>query len=152
MKSKFTLKGFIFPIIAISLIAGSLLIINNNFPINFQQLRWVDSFIVLLIILTLVWLIVFEINKKMIVIKIKDNTITKQSLFNELSKANFEEFEGYTTAIESTRIGSFEELSILKNGKKTITISEKYHLNYHELKKIINKKLKYLGGAQKTYH
>ena len=151
MKSKFTLKGFIFPILAISLITLSLVIINNNLPINFQQLRWIDYFMVVLILVTIIWLVYFEINRKMVVIKIENEAITKQNLLNGLYQAKFDEFDGYTTAIESTRIGLFEELSIEKSGKKVIIISEKYHLNYQELKKIIDQKIKYLGGASKNY-
>ncbi|ESU22943.1 hypothetical protein FLJC2902T_32350 [Flavobacterium limnosediminis JC2902] len=151
MKSKFTLKGFIFPILGICLITGLLVIIINNLPIKLQQLRWIDYLISALILIIIIWLVFFEINRKMIVIKIENEAITKRNLLNGIYRVKFDECDGYTTAIESTRIGLFEELSIEKGGKKVIIISEKYHLNYQELKKIIDKKLKYLGGAAINY-
>jgi hypothetical protein len=49
------------------------------------------------------------------------------------------------------RIGNYEELKILKDGKPIVVISEFYHKNYLDIKKTIHRNLKYLGGPAKNY-
>ena len=85
MKSKLTYKAFLFPFLAISLIIVSAKIIIDNYPIDFLKLRWIDYFMTILFSLTLVWLIKFEILRKMIFIQVSDKHFVYQNIiFNNI--------------------------------------------------------------------
>jgi hypothetical protein len=150
MKSKHTFKAFLFPLLAILLIIVLFKIIIDKYPFDFFKLRWIDYFMSILISITLVWLIKFEIIRKLIFIEIIDNQIVIQNVFINKIKISENDLVSFFTQINSTRLGNFEETIILtkKNGK--IILSEYFIDNYNDLKTALTVNLKDNGGARKN--
>ena len=150
MKSQFTYKSYLFPIVTISLIVISSKIIIDNYPVHIFQLRWIDYFMTVLFATTIIWLVFFEIKRKMIYIEIFENHIVTKNLFLIDCRTDFKNLTGYNSRIETTRMGDFEELILFGSDDKKIIISELFLRNYLDLKKLIESKLKYYGGTQKN--
>lgn len=150
MKSKLTYKAFLFPFLAISLIFVSAKIIIDNYPIDFLKLRWIDYFMTILFSVTLVWLIKFEILRKMIFIQVSDKYFVYQNIiFNDIHY-DFNELISFKTQINSTRLGNFEETIISTKDENKIILSEYFLDNYKEIKIELTNKLTDKGGARKN--
>ena len=150
MKSKFTKKAFIFPLLAIFLISTSVKIVINNWPISLIELRWINYFMAMLVTITIVWLAYFEIYRKMVFIEIEKYHIKRTTILGIKSKYIFNNLKGYKISIYTTRIGNFEELKINLDAKTVYILSELNHINYKEMKNYINKNLDFLGGPTKS--
>ena len=148
MKPQFTYKSYLFPLLAISLIAISAKIIIANYPIDIFELRWIDYFITALIAVTLIWLVFFEIKRKMILIEIFETHIVTKNLFSTACRTDFKSLTGYKSRVETSRMGNFEELILFGNDNKKIIISELFLKNYKDLKNLIENRLKYYGGTR----
>lgn len=150
MKSKFTYKCFLFPVLTIWLIIISSKIIIDNYPIDLFNLRWIDYFMTILFSVTLVWLIKFEILRKMVFFEISESYFTTKNILCNKRICNYSDLIGYETQINSTRLGNFEETIIMTNDNRKIIISELFIANYKELKREITHKLKNYGGERKN--
>lgn len=150
MKSKLTYKAFLFPFLAISLIIVSAKIIIDNYPIDFLKLRWIDYFMTILFSLTLVWLIKFEILRKMIFIQVSDKHFVYQNIIFNNIHYDFNELISFKTQINSTRLGNFEETIISTKDENKIILSEYFLDNYKEIKIELTNKLTDNGGARKN--
>lgn len=149
MKSKLTYKAFLFPFLTISLIIVSAKIIIDNYPIDFLKLRWIDYFMTILFSVTLVWLIKFEILRKMIFIQVSDKHFIYQNIIFNNRYYDFNELISFKTQINSTRLGNFEETIISTKNENKIILSEFFLDNYKELKIELTNKLTDNGGARK---
>lgn len=96
---------------------------------------------------TILWLFFGEIRTKAITVKIDGNKVTSKRFFGFFipRTRRFEDFDGYKTSILTSRGGRYEYLYLIKNDKKVVKVSEFYHRNYHDLKSITHKNLKYKG-------
>jgi hypothetical protein len=150
MKSQFAYKGFLFPLVALLLFGSSTKILIDNYPFDIFQLRWIDYFMTVLFTITLVWLIFFEIKRKMVYIEINESCILTKNLFQNIDKVDFTEIIGYKSRINSTRMGIFEEIILLRKDNRNIILSEFFLKNYKDLKKTLEDKLEYHGGAMKN--
>lgn len=151
MKSKFTKKAFVLPLVALSLIIISVHIIIDNCPIFFGNLRWIDFYMVILFTITIVWIVYFEVLRKTVFVVLKENTIKGTNVLGRTSEFSFDNLKGFKISINSTRVGNFEELQVIEGDKTVIILSEYYHENYQEMKRTIKGRLKYFGGAAKNY-
>ena len=124
-------------------------IILNNWPIDFIKLRWIDIYLSLLFIFTIIFLLA-ETRHKIIKIIIDRNTISKRN-FLTIIQYNFGDFDGFQTSIINSKNGSYEYLYLVKDNKKLIKISEQYHKNYFEMKDLINQHSKFLGDTKFKY-
>lgn len=150
MKSKLTYKASLLPFLAISLIIVSVKIIIDNYPIDFLKLRWIDYFMTILFSVTLVWLIKFEILRKMIFIQISDKHFVYQNIIFNNRHFDFNELISFKTQINSTRLGNFEETIISTKDENKIILSEYFLDNYKEIKIELTNKLRDNGGARKN--
>ncbi|UFH34087.1 hypothetical protein [Flavobacterium acetivorans] len=64
---------------------------------------------------------------------------------------DFKKLDGFEISIQSGKSGSFEFLFVLKNGKRVACISNFYHSNYGELKKILLENLSYFGVKKYSF-
>lgn len=99
----------------------------------------------------IVWMVFGEWRKKMTVVNIDTNTISVRRYWG-LGKTKvylFSELHGYMTSKMPNRYGGFTEtLYFVKDGRRLFGISDYYHLNYSELKKTIQPKLKDFGSER----
>lgn len=150
MRSKLTIKAYIFPLLAIILSVISVAIIVENYPIDFSELRWIDYFMAILFTITFIWLIKFETIRKMIFIEISGNLfVLKNVLFNKINYS-LNDLKGYKTQIKITKIGNYEETIILGNDNSKIILSELFLDNYREIKTALTNNLHDFGGPRKN--
>lgn len=149
MKSKFTYKCFLFPVVTIWLIIISCKIIIVNYPIDLLNLRWIDYFMTILFSVTFIWLIKFEILKKMVFFETSETYFMTKNIFLNKKTNNYSDMIGYKTEINLTRLGNFEETIIMTNENRKIIISELFIANYKDIKREITQNLKDFGGARK---
>lgn len=149
MKSKFTYKCFIFPIVTIWLIICSSAIIIDYYPLDLFNLRWIDYFMTILFSATLIWLIKFELLRKMVFFEVSETYFVTKNIFFNKKTINYSDMIGYKTEINLTRLGNFEETIIMTNEKRKIIISELFIANYKDIKREITQNLKDFGGARK---
>lgn len=149
MKSKFTYKAFLFPVLATWLVIASISIIINNYPIDIFKLRWIDYFMTILFLIAFVMLLKIEIFKRMLHFEISETSITTNNVIYKKRIYNFSNLIGFKTQINSSRMGNFEETIIMVNDKSNIILSELYITNYIAIKNEITRKLKNFGGARK---
>jgi hypothetical protein len=64
---------------------------------------------------------------------------------------DFDRFDGYQTIIHITRSGLVKEIFLISENKVVHEISENYIKNYDEIKRVIARKLKYLGPIEFRY-
>jgi len=150
MKSKFTYKCFLFPVLTISLIIVSGKIIMTYYPIDLFKLRWIDYFMTILFSITLIWLIKFEMLRKMLFVEISETYFTTKNILYHKRINNYSDLIGYKTQINTTRLGNFEETIIMTTDKRNIIISEFFIANYKDIRSVIAEKLKDYGGARKN--
>lgn len=134
-----------------SLIIGSAKIIIDNYPIDFLKLRWIDYFMTILFSATLVWLIKFEILRKMIFIQFSDKHFVYQNIIFNNRHYDFNELISFKTQINSTKLGNFEETIIYTNSDKKIILSDFFLENYKELKIRLTNSLTDNGGVSLNY-
>ncbi|MCZ8330180.1 MAG: hypothetical protein O9282_02580 [Flavobacterium sp.] len=144
MKSNFTYKSYLFPIVVVVLAITSVNIISENYPINVFKLRWIDYYMIILFITAFVWLIKYEIARKMIVIEINENFIIKKNFLFNVQKYNFNDMVETETKVDTMRFGNFEETIITFNDGSKVILSEFFITNYKELKVGITKIIKNL--------
>jgi len=105
----------------------------------------------ILFTITIIWIVYFEVLRKMVFVVLEENTIKGTNVLGRTSEFSFDNLKGYKTSINSTRVGNFEELRIMEGDKTVLILSEWYHENYQEMKKSLKGRLKYFGGAAKNY-
>jgi len=149
MKSKFTYKCFLFPVLTIGLIIISTKIIIDNYPINFFNFRWIDYFMTILFSVTFIWLIRFEILRKMVFFETRETYIVTKNILLNKKTNNYSDLIGFKTEINITGMGNFEETIIMTNENRKIIISELFIANYKDIKREITLNLKDYGGARK---
>jgi hypothetical protein len=142
IKSEFTFRAYLIPILIIALTIISFLIIITT---QFNELKWIHYYMSFLFLIIWVWLVFGEFRKKIIFIKIDKNKIIYKNYFGFNKTYYFKDFDGFYTSFLRSKDANHEYLYFIKNEKKIIKISEAYHKNYKELKKNINPKLKDLG-------
>lgn len=103
--------------------------------------------ILLLFFFILIWLVYGELRTKAIKVIISSNkVIVKNFMGLGLGKDyGFKEFDGYKISILPSEYKEYEYLYLYIGQKKIIKISQFYHSNYDELKKLITSKTKNLG-------
>lgn len=101
----------------------------------------------LLLVGAIIVLLFGELRKRAIQITLNENSIDIKSYlgFGLEKEIDFKDFDGFTTSIFPSAIGTYEYLHIRKNDRKVITISEFYHKNYFELKDQLKNKMKFIG-------
>jgi len=87
----------------------------------------------------LIWLIFGELRSKIISIDIEYSSFNiKRYLGLGKSKTYyFDQLDGYKTSILSSRSGSYEYLYLMSGQRKIAKLSDYYHKNYHEMKRVI---------------
>ncbi|MEM0576879.1 hypothetical protein [Flavobacterium polysaccharolyticum] len=116
-----------------------------------EQIRWIDVYMVILFLFTWFWLVFGELRTKIIKITILDNQVQKKNYFGLNQKFDFNYFDGFQTSILRGKGENHEYLYLVKDKRKVIKISEKYHKNYFELKKRIATDLNNLGKIEFSY-
>lgn len=95
----------------------------------------------------ILWLVVGELRTKAVKIIIESDRITAINFFGlGVSKTfHFSELEGFKISLLPAEYRDYEYLYLMLDKQKAIKLSEFYHENYFELKKIIAQKCKHLG-------
>lgn len=93
-------------------------------------------------ILTWVWLFFGEIRTKATVVVVEEDYLIVKGFmgFGPKKEIEFIEFQGYKTSLLPSRNGYYEYLYLIKNGKKAVKVSQFYHDNYSEIKKVLTQK------------
>lgn len=151
VKSKFKLIALIIPILILALVSVSTVILIENSPLKIDKIRWIDVYMTILFLFTIIGLIFGELRTKIIVIEIKNNYINKKNYLGFNQNYNFKDFDGFQTSIFVSKGERFEYLYLVKDNKKIIKISQAYHKNYFELKDKISIHLKNLGEIEFSY-
>ena len=149
MKSKLKLNSLLFPSLALIFIGISLFTIVDNYPINFFKLRGIDYFMIILFIITLIWLIRFEIYRKLIFLKLYENQFSIKNDLQQNNTYNFNNLLKYETQIVKISFGIYEETIIFTNDNQEFFLSEFFLENYIEIKNSLIKNLKDKGGPRK---
>ena len=152
-KSKFSLwvvlTFFVILILSgINYLIFSKLFVGESGNISFGILIFIG-----LLVFTWIWLTFGELRTKIITIVIDSNLIFVRNFGGLGRKVSFglDEFEGYKTSLLPSKYRTYEYLYLIKNGKKTIKISQFYHSNYSELKIELRKNIKFIGQENFNY-
>lgn len=99
------------------------------------------------------WLFLGELRTKAIAVKFEDGLVSIKRFMGLVSSGVYplKEFDGYKTCLLPSRSGFYEYLYLMKDGKKLVKLSEFYHSNYSELKKIVIKEVSFLGKENFSY-
>lgn len=151
MKSKFTIRTLLIPILIIAFTAVSIFILITNLPIKIENIRWIDVYMSFLFLFLWILLVFGELRTKIITVSLLKNHIEKKNYFGLKRKYNYADFDGYQTSILTSKGGSFEYLYFIKDDQKNIKLSEYYHKNYFDLKNEIATHLKNLGDIEFSY-
>jgi hypothetical protein len=93
--------------------------------------------------------------RKLAAVNILDLSITSKGFigFGYIHAYSFDEITGYKISmINPARGGPYEYLFLIKDDKKVVRISERYHKNYQKLKEtLIEKNIKDLGEEKLSY-
>lgn len=147
MKSKFTFKSYILPI----LICGFAFLIPKIVPTFFNNPYYEDKlfpkiFVPAITIFTFIYLLAGELRTKMIKLEIDKNDIIIRRFFGLKTETyKFSEIEGWKYSHLTSSGGTYEYIYLYQNDKKIIKISEFYHKNYFQLKNEIEAKFNYIG-------
>lgn len=103
--------------------------------------------ILLLFLFILIWLVYGELRTKAIKVKINSNNVNVKNFMGMGSGKDygFKEFDGYRISILPSEYREYEYLYLFIGQKKVIKISQFYHSNYDELKRLLTSKTKNLG-------
>jgi hypothetical protein len=119
-------------LIVTTIVYSESLTANSNLP--FLLMAFVFIFFIL-------WLVVGELRTKAVKIIIESDRITAINFFGlGVSKTfHFSELEGFKISMVPAEYRDYEYLYLMLDKQKAIKLSEFYHENYFELKKIIAK-------------
>ena len=89
-----------------------------------------------------------ELRTKVLRLNIDENEVLSSNYFGlgNTKKFSFDQLEGYKVSLVPAYIGTYECLYLMAKNKKVVKISAYYYRNYNDLKKIVEKNLKYLGS------
>ena len=104
-------------------------------------------FSLLLFGFTWIWLLFGELRTKIIAVKINNDNIEVSRYYGlaTVEIYHLNEFEGFVTADLSSRYDKYEYLYLVKEGKRRIALSQFYHRNYGDLKKMLTLKVSDMG-------
>lgn len=153
MTSKFTFKSFglILSILPISL--GLSFQINSLFDKTkaLSPLKGISG--ILFFVFALSWLFFGELRTKMIKVKIENDFLIIKK-FGGLStgkKYYYSDIDGFKTSIVWSKAGDNEYLYLMQGDKKIGKLSDLYHRNYSEMKKVLETKLRDLGNDKYNF-
>lgn len=88
------------------------------------------------------WLVFGELRKKTTKVILTEDLITFFDFAGITTGTTlpYSYFDSIKTSILSTRLGNYEYLYLIKEGKKIVCLSQFYHLNYSELKECLIQK------------
>lgn len=97
-----------------------------------------------------IWLVFGELRTKTIKVEIESGQIivSKYLGFGIKKYYPLSQFDGLETAIMPSRYDKYEYLYLMKNGRKVIKLSEFYHRNYTDLKRVLTDKVQNLGQSR----
>ena len=116
-----------------------------------KEIKWIYILIALLFMLSWILLFFQELRKRILVIVIENDKILIKNFIGYRKDFKFDEFEGFQTSTEKSKSGTYEVLSLVKNGRRVIQISEFNFRNYDELKNAIKLQTKDLGFVQLNF-
>ncbi len=145
------LKTWTYLIVVLIFIEAILIWVLINLFFNSPDISYIISIpVIIFLVFILTWLVYGELRTKAIKIEISEYEIIKSGYLGLGPKKKFmlSDFDGYQIAILSTEYTSYEYLYLMINKKKVIKISEFYHVNYDEIKKLLLKKISKSGEKQ----
>ncbi len=153
MKTKFTFKALLIPLLLILIVYLIILIIPGIFITkNFSTPLFPRIFIPTILIFSFVLLFFGELRTKCISITINQNDIFVKKFFGLLTKTHkISEIEGWKYSHLTGKGGTYEYLYLYKAGTKVLKISQFYHKNYFKVKNHIQRNFKYLGYEKLSY-
>ncbi len=144
MRSKFSIKAKIELLVIVSIMILLPFFISSLSDPMIEESSKIGMILGLIFfILVIIYYAVAVFRFKWLRIAIDENKM-KFSQCAGLMKVNefqLSEFDCFKTTSNANRIGSFENLLLIKNDKVCITISEFYHANYKEIKRTISNNL-----------
>jgi hypothetical protein len=103
--------------------------------------------------ITWMWVVFGELRTKAIQVTIKSGEIVV-SRYCGLAKAityDFARFEGFHTALLTSKYGTYEYLYLIEDSKRKVAISQFYHRNYSDLKEALEGQLHNLGNRRVSF-
>ncbi|TFF34099.1 hypothetical protein [Mucilaginibacter psychrotolerans] len=153
MKSEFKFWAYLLMILSMVFTVLTVMVVSGN---ALNPTIPLVAFLVacLFFLFTWTWFFFGELRTKVIAVEIKSDEITVKRYLGLSFKKTFpiDAFDGYKTSILSSKSGSYEYLYLIADGKRVIKLSEFYHKNYKDLKRIIiNKRFKNLRFESFSY-
>lgn len=151
VKSKFTIKAYsVFLILFILfLMAGGCV---QWMDTASESLHKTISILLLLLLLVFIYLLITsELKTKMVKVIINSDHISAVRYAGLFQKEQlyFKELEGYFIKQVESESSRSEFCYLIKDGKKTLILSDYYHKNYRELKTAIQSRIKRLNNPGK---
>ena len=153
IKSRFTFWAFLLPVLSIALAVMLCLMIGVHIFATAKYPLLGMGFLYGLLLFILVWLVYGELRTKVISVQVDKKTITVKKYLGlgATKEMQLSEFDGYIIAHLPHEYDTKEYLYLVKGNKKIIKISEFYHRNYSEIKKILARKIKFMGTRPFSY-
>ena len=147
MRSTFTKRIFL-PLVVLAVVAGALLIVSFSLVGKLNE-NWIPvAAFYICFLFIFCWLVFGEMRVRMIAVKIATDHLVIAPFLGQGKKRNgyLITLDGFETVLLPSRYNSYEYLFILRSGKRVVRLSAFYHSNYEELKALLCRKLKPLGG------
>ena len=145
-KSKFNIIAYLFPILTIAFLILIYKTIIGEGGFSKTAPVYIKAFVLFLMIFSFIHLFFGELRTKIIYFEINNTEVIKKAFLGlgKRKKYKISNFDYFVISDVWYR-GTYEFLYLMINGKKAIKISEYYHKNYADLKKEIEKNIKYNG-------
>ncbi|GAT62213.1 hypothetical protein [Paludibacter jiangxiensis] len=144
MRSRFSIKAKVelFVIVAITiLIPFSISSISDPTMNVDSKIGMVLSLIFFTLVIIYYAVVVFRFKWLRFFIDENKITLSRYAGLKKATEFKFSYFDCFKTAHNTSRIGTFENLLLIKDNKVILTISEFYHANYKEMKRTISNNL-----------
>ena len=153
MKTKFTFKALILPILLIAILCMIVLIIPDFFTSPLYEGKlFVKIFVPTIMILSFVLLFFIELKTKCSIVLISKEKIIVKQFFGLITKSfPSSEIKGWKNSHQSDNGGTYEYIFLYRKNNKVVIISQSYHRNYQKIKEYIKNNFDYLGYEKFSY-
>lgn len=153
MKTRFTFKAFLLPIVLIAILCVIIFILPDFFISPYYNDKiFVKIFVPTIMISSFLLLLFLEFKTKCtIVIFNTKEIIVKQFFGLIIKKYSHSEIEGWKYSHQSDNGGTYEFIFLYNKKNKVINVSQSYHRNYLKLKDYIQNNFNHLGYEKFSY-
>ena len=153
MKTKFTFKAYLLPIVLIAILCVIIFVIPDFFiSPEYNDKVFVKIFVPTIMISTFMLLFFLEFRTKCTTVEFNDKEIIVKQIFGLITKKYLiSEIDGWKYSHQSDNGGIYEFIFLYSKNSKVVNVSQSYHRNYLKLKDYIQNNFNHLGYEKFSY-